>query len=131
MTAIDRHLLLMRVSVRGRDLQDHGPAFPSFANVPSHEKVKVGQDVALISSPTVEPNAPMGIIPSVLTVGNVARYWAGDMVAAIASAHGSSGGALAGADGRVVGILVAETGEGTGLFAAVPVSVLAAFLASR
>ncbi len=107
-----------------------GPKLTAYLTL-ADNRPKVGEEVALISSPITNPEKAMGFIPSVLTTGRVAKYSNNYLVTEAFATHGSSGGAVIDNQGNVAGLEVALTGVESGFTLAVPASVLVSFLAGK
>ncbi len=107
-----------------------GPKLTAYLTL-AEETPKVGEEVALISSPITNPEKAMGFIAATLTVGRVARHLPGELVVDVEAMHGSSGGAVIGQDGRALGLLRGAASETSDLHGATPAFALAAFLAGK
>ncbi|MHB8928418.1 MAG: S1 family peptidase [Bacillota bacterium] len=99
--------------------------------VMANEGPKVGEDVALISSPITNGNKANGYIGATLTVGRVAQRLSGELVVDVEAMHGSSGGAILDREGCVVGLLLGAASETSDLHGAAPRDDLASFLSGR
>ncbi|MHB8928417.1 MAG: S1 family peptidase [Bacillota bacterium] len=95
------------------------------------EGPKVGEDVALISSPKTDSKDPISAAPSALTIGRVALVVGGRLLVDVTAGPGSSGGAVLNARGEVVGMTLSMADTGISLHSAIPASALPAFLSGR